>query len=233
MVDMKEKFVEIQNLRKSFGRKAVLRDINLEITKGEIFGIFGPSGCGKTTLLRIVAGLEKLDEGEIFLRRKEVCSKNYFLPPEKRNVSFIFQDLALWPHMTAKEHLEFILGKDSKRIEKILETVGLEKFIDSKPEQLSGGEKQRLAIARALAQDSDIFLLDEPFSSLDIEMKERMKKFLLDVRKKYKLTIIYVTHDILDILDFCERVAEMREGEILRVGKPKDILKDFLRKIRS
>jgi iron(III) transport system ATP-binding protein len=230
---MKEKFIEIENVKKNFGKSQVLRNVSLKINKNEIFGVFGPSGCGKTTLLRIIAGLEKPEDGRIMLRGKEVFSKNHFLLPEQRNVSFIFQDLALWPHMTVKEHLEFVLGKDLDRIESILKTVGLEKFTSSRPEQLSGGEKQRLAIARALAQDSDIFLMDEPFSSLDIEMKEKMKKFLLKLKKQYNLTIVYVTHDILDIIDFCERVAEMDDGKILRVGEPKTIMKKFFRKLHS
>jgi iron(III) transport system ATP-binding protein len=227
---MKKKFIEVENLRKSFGKKTVLEDINLKVYKNEIFGVFGPSGCGKTTLLRIISGLEKPEEGRVLLRGKEVCSKNYFLPPEKRNISFIFQDLALWPHMTVEQHLKFILGKNSNRIEEILKAVSLSEHKNLRPEQLSGGEKQRLAIARALAQDSDILLLDEPFSSLDIGTKENMKEFLLKLKKQYDLTILYVTHDILDIIKFCSRVAEMNEGKISRIGKPKDILSKFIKK---
>jgi len=230
---MKEKIIEIENLEKGFGKKTALADVSLEVYKNEIFGVFGPSGCGKTTLLRVIAGLERPEEGRVILRSKEVCSRNLFVQPEKRNVSFIFQDLALWPHMTVREHLEFILGKDIKKIESVLKVIGLEKNINSRPEQLSGGEKQRLAIGRALAQNSDVLLLDEPFSSLDIEMKEKMKKFLLKLKEKYSLTILYVTHDVLDIIDFCERVAEMKDGKILRIGESREIMKRFLKNIPS
>ena len=228
---MKEKIIEIENLEKGFGKKAALADVSLEVYKNEIFGVFGPSGCGKTTLLRVIAGLERPEEGRVILRNKEVYSKNLFVQPENRNVSFIFQDLALWPHMTVREHLEFILGKDIKKIESVLKVIGLEKNINSRPEQLSGGEKQRLAIGRTLAQNSDVLLLDEPFSSLDIEMKEKMKKFLLKLKEKYSLTILYVTHDVLDIIDFCERVAEMKDGKILRIGESREIMKKFLKNI--
>lgn len=230
---MREEIIQIENLNKRFGERTILKGINLGVYKSEIFGVFGPSGCGKTTLLRIIAGLERPEEGRIILRNKEVYSKNIFLPPEKRNISFIFQDLALWPHMTVREHLEFILGKNFKEIEKILKVVNLDGYANSRPEQLSGGEKQRVAIARALAQNSDILLLDEPFSSLDIEMKEKMKKLLLKLKKEYGLTIVYVTHEILDIIDFCKRVAEMEDGAILRIGEPKDIMKKFLKKLRA
>jgi ABC-type Fe3+/spermidine/putrescine transport system ATPase subunit len=224
-------YITLEGISKKFTGRFVLENVNLEIKKGEIFGLFGPSGCGKTTLLRIIAGLERLEDGKVVLRSKEVCSRTTFLPPEERNVSFIFQDLALWPHMTVREHLEFILDKNPDKIEKILKTLEMEKHINSLPEQLSGGEKQRLAIARSLAQNSDILLLDEPFSSVDFNMKEKMKEVLLNLKKEYDLTFAYVTHDVFDIIDFCDRVAEMKDGRILKVGKPKNIVKRIVSKI--
>lgn len=233
--------IKLEAIKKDFNGKEVLKDASLEIKKGERFGIFGPSGCGKTTLLRIIAGLEKSDAGKVFLRGKEVASEKMFALPEQRNISFVFQDLALWPHMSVKDHLDFVLSeripekeRRKEMIEDILETVNLESKLDSKPEQLSGGEKQRLALARAMAQKSDIFLLDEPYSSFDLELKEEMQKLLLKMHKKYNLTTVYVTHDIFEILNFCSRVARMEDGRILEIKKPREILKKYVsRLIRS
>ena len=222
--------IKLENIAKKFDRKEILKGISLEIKKGENFGIFGPSGCGKTTLLRIISGLEKPDDGNIYLRGKETV-KN-FVPPEERNISFIFQDLALWPHMTAEEHLKFVLDH-SEKIKDILNACGLTGLEKSKPEELSGGEKQRLAIARAIVQRSDVLLLDEPFSSLDFTVKEEMKKLLQKLQSKYKLTLVYVTHDIFEIFDMCNRIALMDEGKITNVGSPSKLLKNQFLKIKS
>ena len=155
--------VKLENISKKFEGKEILKGINIEIKKDESFGIFGGSGCGKTTILRIIAGLERPDFGDVYLRKKKVTSDHIFVQPEERNVSFIFQDLGLWPHMSVKDHLKFVLD-DSKKISEILDACGLNSHESSKPSELSGGEKQRLAMARAIAQKSDIFLLDEPLS---------------------------------------------------------------------
>lgn len=230
--------IRLENVNKKFGEKEVLKNVSFEVRKGERFGIFGPSGCGKTTILRIIAGLEKCDEGRVVLRGKEVTSEKAFILPEERNVSFVFQDLALWPHMSVREHLKFVLDGQlsekkykEERIEEILETVNLQDQLKSKPEQLSGGEKQRLALARAIAQKADIFLLDEPFSSFDIELKEDVQKLLLKMHRKYNLTTVYVTHDIFEILNFCNKVARMENGEIIEIKKPKEIMKKYFHKI--
>jgi iron(III) transport system ATP-binding protein len=232
--------IKLENISKKFDGKEILNDINLEVKESERFGIFGPSGCGKTTILRIIAGLEKPDTGKVFLRGKEATSSKVFVSPEERNVSFVFQDLALWPHMSIKEHLNFVLSdlvfKKNERkdkIEEIIKKVDLENKIDSKPEQLSGGEKQRLALARAIAQKSNIFLLDEPYSSLDIELKVEMQKLLLNMHKKFNLTTVYVTHDIFEILNFCNRVARMENGKIVEIKKPREIVKKYLYKLRE
>lgn len=220
--------IKLENVRKKFNGKEILNEVNLEVKRGERFSVFGSSGCGKTTLLRIIAGLEKPDDGKVYVRGKEVTSHGIFVPPEKRNISFIFQDLALWPHMSVKKHLEFVLGDDfekKKEIEKILEVVDLKKHVDSKPQELSGGEKQRLAIARAIAQKSDIFLLDEPFSSLDFSLKEEMKDLIQTLQQRYDLTIIYVTHDILEVIDICDKTALLKNGKVIKIGHPLKLLK--------
>ncbi len=221
--------IRLENISKTFNGKEVLKDISFKVKKGEMFSVFGPSGCGKTTLLRIIAGLEKPDSGRIYIRGEEAT----LISPEKRNVSFIFQDLALWPHMSAREHIEFVLsnkssGQDLEEIKKILKMVGLANHLYSKPEELSGGEKQRLAIARAIAQKSDVFLLDEPLSSLDFSLKKEIKSLLKSLQNKYSLTMVYVAHDILDIIDMCDKTVIIKNGEISKIGKPMKLLKTQL-----
>ncbi|MCK4729941.1 MAG: ABC transporter ATP-binding protein [Candidatus Aenigmarchaeota archaeon] len=236
--------IKISNISKYF-EKEILSDISLEIEKNKITGILGPSGSGKTTLLRIISGLEIPDKGTIFINNKCVCSEKIFVEPEKRNIGFVFQDLGLWPHMNAEEHLDFVLDakgitnseQKEKEITKILKLVNLDKYIKSYPRQLSGGEKQRLAIARVLAQDSKILLLDEPFSNLDPVLKKELKKELVGLQKKMKLTIVYITHNPSEIFDIADKIVILKEGRILQEGKPKEFLKkpknDFVRKFLS
>jgi iron(III) transport system ATP-binding protein len=228
---MEEK-IRLEDIEKKINGKEILKGIDLRISEGEIFGIFGPSGCGKTTLLRIISGLEFADHGIIHLRGKEVLSKDRFIQPEHRNISFIFQDLGLWPHMSVREHLRFVTDDDST-IKNIVDSCGLSGHDKSKPEELSGGEKQRLALARSIAQTSDIILMDEPFSSLDFDTKDEMKKLLKELHKKYNLTIVYVTHDIFEIIDMCERVGIMEDGKIIKIGRPRELLKSQFMKIVS
>ena len=229
-----EEVIRLENIAKKINGKIILNEINLSINKGENFGVFGPSGCGKTTLLRIIAGLDKPDEGSVYLRGMNATSGKIFVPPEKRNISFVFQDLGLWPHMSVKEHLEFVLDYRNKgRIKGILKACELGKHENLRPEEISGGEKQRLAIARAVAQKSDILLLDEPFSSLDLSVKEEMKRLLKKLQNKYNLTVAYVTHDILEVIDMCDRIAIMTDGRIENVGYPSKLLKNQFLKIKS
>jgi iron(III) transport system ATP-binding protein len=230
--------IRIESISKNLGGKEILKDVSIEVKKGERFGIFGPSGCGKTTLLRIITGLERPERGKVFLRGKEVTSEKRFVMPEQRNISFVFQDLALWPHMSVKNHLDFVLSgsiteknERNEAIDEILTTVNLEGMAKSKPEQLSGGEKQRLALARVIAQKSDIFLLDEPYSSFDFELKEEMQKLLLKMHRKYNLTTVYVTHDIFEILNFCSKVARMEDGRISEIKKPREIVEKYVSKL--
>ncbi len=233
--------MKLNNISKSF-EKEILSDISLNIEKNKITGILGPSGSGKTTLLRIISGLEFPDKGTIFINDKCVCSENVFVEPEKRNIGFVFQDLGLWPHMNAEEHLDFVLDakgianseQKEKEIKKIIKLVNLENYLRAYPHQLSGGEKQRLAIARVLAQDSKILLLDEPFSNLDPVLKKELKKEIVALQKKMKLTIVYITHNPSEIFDIADKIVILKEGKILQEGKPKEVLKkpknDFVRK---
>ena len=224
--------IKIIGIEKHFEKK-ILFDISLEIEKNKITGILGPSGSGKTTLLRIISGLEIPDKGAIYINKKCVCSEKIFIEPEKRNLGFVFQDLGLWPHMNIKEHLDFVLEskgiinseQKEKEAVKILKLVKLENYLKIYPHQLSGGEKQRLAIARVLAQDSKILLLDEPFSNLDPVLKKELKKELVALQKKMKLTIVYITHNPSEIFDIADKIIILKDGRIMQEGKPKEILK--------
>ncbi len=233
--------IKLSNVSKYF-EKEILSNVFLDIENNKIVGILGPSGSGKTTLLRIISGLEVPDKGAIFITGECVYSEKIFVEPEKRNIGFVFQDLGLWPHMNAEEHLDFVLEakgitnseQKEKEIKKTLKLVNLDKYSKSYPHQLSGGEKQRLAIARVLAQDSKILLLDEPFSNLDPVLKKELKKELVSLQKKMKLTIVYITHNPSEIFDIADKIVILKEGKILQEGKPKEVLKkpknDFVRK---
>jgi ABC-type Fe3+/spermidine/putrescine transport system ATPase subunit len=223
--------IKLVNINKKYNRQ-ILSNISLKIRENEIIGLIGPNGSGKTTLLRIIAGLEIPDNGELFINKKCVYSKNKFVPPEKRNIGFVFQDLGLWPHMTVKEHIMFVLEekitdkyKRQEKIKEVLKSINLAGYLNSYPHQLSGGEKQRLAIARSLAQDSNILLLDEPFSNLDPLLKKELKKVLVNLQKKLKITIIYISQNPNEILDIANRIAIMNKGEIIQIGKIKEILR--------
>lgn len=233
-------FIRIQNIEKSFGGKKVISDLSLDVGENEIFGILGPSGCGKTTLLRIIAGLEKPDKGKVIVDGMVTYSdEGICVPPEKRNVGMVFQDLALWPHMKVRDHIDFVLKskgiKDAEEIKGILRLVGMESFSESYPEQLSGGEKQRVAIARTLAQKPKILLLDEPMSNLDNILVDELKKEIRRLHKKLMTPTVYVTHNYLELIDIADRIAVMHEGRIIQAGRTAEVYaqpeNDFVKSI--
>lgn len=185
--------IRVENVWKKYGKFWVLKNFSFSVKKGEKVIIKGPCGSGKTTLLKIIAGLEKQDKGRIYLRGKLVSSEKIFVEPEERNVSVVFQNLALWPHLTVEEHLK-IVEDNRRKIDRILTALNLKKHRHKKPEELSGGEKQCLAIARALMKGSDILLLDEPFSYLDNRLKQKVERILENIRKREKITMVFVEH---------------------------------------
>jgi ABC-type Fe3+/spermidine/putrescine transport system ATPase subunit len=243
-------YITLRNIKKSFqegnkGKKGILSNLSLEIEKDTLIGILGPSGSGKTTLLRILAGLETPDEGSIIIDNKVIfdSEKKVNVPPEKRNVALVFQDFALWPHLTVEEHLKFVLEASGiKRNKHFKHLIGnylklfqMENNSNSYPKELSGGEKQRVAIMRALAQEPRVLLLDEPFSNLDQILKEDFKKELKKVQKKFKMSMIYVTHNYLDLIGMANEIAVMQNGRIIQYGKTREVYNkpknDFVSKI--
>ena len=216
----------VEGVSKSFGTVKVLNDIDLAIRKGEFFSLLGPSGCGKTTLLRIIAGFENPDCGDVTFDGADVL----YLAPDKRPSNTVFQNYALFPHLTVFENVAFSLRlkKESnavvnERVNDYLKLVQLEKHSDKKPNQLSGGQKQRVAIARALINEPSVLLLDEPLSALDAKLRQHMLIELDQIHDKIGITFIYVTHDQQEALSVSDRIAVMNLGNVLQVGTPHEI----------
>jgi len=208
-----------------FGKKMVVDDVNFSITMGEVICLLGPSGCGKTTTLRLAAGLERADSGEIKVGKIIVDSENVFVPPEKRNVGFVFQDYALFPHLTVEENVMFGLKSDTRErlAEEMLDRVGMGLHAKSYPHMLSGGEQQRVALARALAPKPRVMLLDEPFSGLDFRLRDRVGEETLKLLKELGTATVLVTHDSDEAMRLGDRVALMRDGKIIQQGQPMEI----------
>ena len=213
------KHIELDRVSKTFGDRIVLDDLSLQIQKAERLVLFGPSGSGKTTVLRLIAGLETPDKGEIQISDRIVARPGRNLvPPEKRDVGMVFQDLALWPHMTVEGNLMFGLNarripkhEGKVRVREMLHRVGLEHRMDAKPHQLSGGEQQRVALARALVSRPSILLMDEPLSSLDDERKQAVASDLLGLHNQFGFTLLYVTHDQPETDLLASRVCRIRD----------------------
>ena len=220
------------DVSKKFGNVLAVDRLNLDIAKGECFSMLGPSGCGKTTTLRMVAGFEDLDEGEICVGERLLSSKkkNYYLPPEKRDFGMVFQAFAVWPHLSVAENVAFPLrlrklaaSEVQRRTREALEQTNLLQNAEHSPESLSGGGKQRVALARALAINPDVMLLDEPLSSLDPHLREEMRFEIKDLQQKYGFTILYVTHDQSEAMALSDRIMVMKNGVVQQVDTPRQI----------
>jgi spermidine/putrescine transport system ATP-binding protein len=218
--------VHFKNIRKSFGDVEVLKGIDLSIRRGEFFSLLGPSGCGKTTLLRILAGFEFQDFGEVLLRGQEVSK----LPPNQRSVNTVFQNYALFPHMTVFENVAFGLrmrkvdgSAVKERVGKALEMVEIGAFASRRPTQLSGGQRQRVALARAIVNEPQVLLLDEPLSALDRKLRVNLQVELMRLQAQLGLTFIFVTHDQEEALTMSDRVAVMNKGVIEQLGGVEDM----------
>ncbi|HYN09798.1 MAG TPA: ATP-binding cassette domain-containing protein [Vicinamibacterales bacterium] len=214
--------VQLVDLTKRFNARAVIHGLSLEIQTGEAVAVVGPSGCGKTTLLRLIAGLDVPDRGEIRLAGRLVSTaRRSVVPPYQRGIGFVFQDLALWPHLTIRESLEFVLQSQRvpkadwrDRVGRVISLVRIDRLADRRPHELSGGEQQRAALARALVSQPPLLLLDEPLSSLDPDLRVALRAELTGLTRALGVTMIHVTHDRDDAAALADRVVSLRDGRI-------------------
>ncbi len=218
----------LKGISKSFGTSKVLRDVDIVLEEGELLVLLGPSGCGKSTLLRIIAGLEEADSGEVYIGERRVDQ----LRPRDRNVALVFQNYSLYPHMTVAKNLAFPLKvagveKDevATRVEKIAALLGLSDRLRDKPGQLSGGQRQRVALGRAIIREPSIFLLDEPLSNLDADLRMRMRTEIVNLQKQLNRTMVHVTHDQAEALTMADRIALINDGRLEQMGTPEELYK--------
>lgn len=221
--------LSVENLYKSFaGGPPVVSGLDFEVEDGEIFALLGPSGCGKTTTLRILGGFERQDQGCIRYADRVLCGDDRHVPAEQRGIGFVFQDYALFPHLSVLDNVLFGLRHWKRRervprAQEVIRLVGLSGFEDRLPRQLSGGQQQRVAIARTIAPKPSLVLLDEPFSNLDALLRQSTRQEIRSVLKSTGMTAVLVTHDQEEALSFADRVAVMRGGKIEQVGTPEEV----------
>lgn len=222
--------IEVKNISKAFGDFKALNNINLQFNPGELVALLGPSGCGKTTLLRIIAGLEQADAGQVFLNDEDASERHV----RERQVGFVFQHYALFKHMTVFDNVAFGLrmrprssrpseSEIAKRVHALLDLVQLDWLGDRFPSQLSGGQRQRIALARALAVEPKVLLLDEPFGALDAKVRKELRRWLRKLHDELHITSIFVTHDQEEALEVADRVVLMNKGQVEQVGTPESV----------
>ena len=218
--------INIKNINVSYGKNHVLKNVNIDIKEKDFFTFLGPSGCGKTTLLRLIAGFEQSQSGELFIDGKEVSKLN----PWERDVGLVFQNYALWPHMTVFKNISFGLEEKkvpkneiNDRVDEVLELVGMQDLKQRYPYQLSGGQQQRVALARTIVVRPKVLLLDEPLSNLDAKLRNQMRIELLELHNKLQITTIFVTHDQEEANSISDNIAIFNEGIIQQVGAPIDL----------
>lgn len=219
-------YLRIKGIKKSFKKAEVLKNINIDIEKGELVCFLGPSGCGKTTLLRIIAGLEKNDSGEIDLNGKNISK----LEPSKRNIGIVFQNYALFPNLTIGENIAYgLVNKKinkkeiNEKVDEMLKLIGLSSHKDKYPSEISGGQQQRVALARAIVLKPDILLLDEPLSALDAKVRENLRGEIKRIQKALNITTIMVTHDQEEALTMGDKIVVFNNGEVMQEGTPEEI----------
>jgi len=219
-------YIQIQNVTKRFGEFTAIDNLTLDIYKNEFFSLLGPSGCGKTTLLRMLAGFEKITDGKILLDGEDISE----IPPHLRPINMMFQSYALFPHMTVEKNIAFGLKQDNlptneinQRVEEMLELVELTDFANRKPNQLSGGQSQRVALARSLAKRPKLLLLDEPLGALDKRLREQTQFELMDIQEKLEVTFVIVTHDQEEAMTVSSRIGVMDSGNLVQVATPAEI----------
>ena len=217
--------LNIKNLNYKIKQQTILKDISLSLETNKIACVLGPSGCGKTTLLKLIAGLEKIQEGEIYMRNNIVSSSNTHLDTGKRNIGFLFQDYALFPHLTVEQNLKFAMKKNNNQeIGEITKLIKLSNAENKYPHELSGGEQQRVALARSIISQPNLLLLDEPFSSLDLSLKEEIRDDTLHLLQKFNISVIVVTHDPFEAMFISNQIHIMqKDGSIVQSGTPRDL----------
>lgn len=220
--------IRLDRLVKRYGSVEVLHGIHLEMAENEFTVLVGPSGCGKSTTLRMIAGLEAVSDGEIYIDDQPVSH----LEPKERNLAMVFQDYALYPHMNVAQNVSFALRLQRRpraeidaKVKEVAAMVGLSEFLHRKPGELSGGQRQRVAMARALAKDSNIFLFDEPLSNLDAKLRGQMRAELALMRSRVQKNMIYVTHDQIEAMTLADRIVVMHGGHIQQQGTPEELFK--------
>ncbi len=227
--------LELKNIRKSFGKNVILKNISLSINNGEIVSILGPSGSGKTTLLNLILGITDIEKGNLILDGKDITK----VPMEKRGFNIVFQDYALFPNLNAYENITYGLKNkpnisSKEEVDDLIKLLGLEEHLNKNINQLSGGQKQRVALARTMVMKPKILLLDEPLSALDGVIKESIKEKIKTIAKDFNLTTIIVTHDPEEALTLSDKVLIIDHGEISQFGKPEEIIhtpkNDFVKK---
>ena len=245
---MSQTFLEVRNLVKIFGKLTAVDNVSFKVEQGEVVTLLGPSGCGKTTTLRMVAGFEKPNAGEVEIAGRVVVATNrrINMPPEKRDIGMVFQSYAIWPHMTVFENVAFPLNvrranrqEIKRRVEETLQLVGLANFSDRPAILLSGGQQQRVSLARALVYSPSILLLDEPLSNLDAKLREQMRIEIKRLQQQLGFTVLFVTHDQIEAMSLSTRLALMNQGRIEQIGAPQDVyehpqtpfVEDFLGRI--
>jgi len=219
--------IECINLGKSYGTVQAVSDISLSLDEYEFLSILGPSGCGKSTLLRLIAGLEVPSKGQIFLHGQEISGRKIILPPERRKFGMIFQDFSLFPHLSVKDNVEYGTSgsktEKQQRVNELLELVSLPHLATKMPHQISGGEQQRIAVARALATRPRLILMDEPFSNLDNQLRQQLRRDIREILKHEGVATVLVTHDQVEAITFSDRMLLMHKGEVVQEGTPSEV----------
>ena len=219
--------IECRNLGKSYGTVRAVSDISLSLDEHEFLSILGPSGCGKSTLLRLIAGLELPSQGQVLLQGQEISGRKIILPPERRKFGMIFQDFALFPHLSIKDNVEYGAAgsktEKQQRVHELLELVSLPHLATTMPHQISGGEQQRIAVARALAPRPRLILMDEPFSNLDYQLRQQLRRDIREILKHEGVATVLVTHDQVEAITFSDRMLLMQKGKVVQEGTPAEI----------
>ncbi|WP_422001295.1 ABC transporter ATP-binding protein [Roseovarius mucosus] len=219
--------LEIKNLMRRYDGRHVVNNVSLRVMPGHVTCLLGPSGCGKSTTLRMIAGVEMQDSGEIWVDGSLVCDTVYRVPPERRHIGLMFQDFALFPHLSVARNVGFGLSGDKsakqRRIEELLDRVGLSRYLNAYPHELSGGEQQRVALARALAPRPGIMLMDEPFSGLDNRLRDGIRDETLEILREQDTAVLLVTHEPEEAMRMADEIALMRDGRIVQQGAPYNV----------